>query len=166
MELTMAKRDWWKTPDREPSGRLQRHWQPDRGTEQIQEKRASVMGDHRQPVDLSDPIDRLHRGQIKHLTDTQALAAYIWRQRKREVLGGEGPRMAMLSDQVRKAPPPEDPYGEHRARIDLGKIDWALEQCGQGVTLQCKATVERMETPRRLQDLKRGLTAIAKALEL
>ncbi len=166
MGLMMAKKDWWKTPDREPNGRAQRQWQPDRGTEELQARRSSVMGDHRQPVDLHDPIDRLHRGQIKHLTDEQALAAYIWRQRKREVLGGEGPRLAVLSDQVRREPPAEDPYGEHRARVDLGKIDHALEQCGQGVKLQCEATVERNETPRRLQDLKRGLSAIVKALGL
>ena len=161
----MAK-DWWKSREREPSGRPKRHWMPDRGTEELQARRQAIMGDHRQPVDIHDPIDRLHRGQIKHLTDDQALAAHIWRQAKRDSTGGQGPRLAVLSDQVRGPIAEDNPTREQAARMTLHTIEWTLSQQPLGVSEQTKATVERNETPRRLGDLKKGLQALAEALKL
>lgn len=154
---------------REPNGRVKRVWQPDRGTEELQARRAAVTGDARRPVDLTDPIDRLHRGSIKHITDEQALAATIWRASMAVVLAGEGPKLAMLTD-GRVAPLMAARLDEEeriaRARDRLETIETALRAQPLAVQLQVKDTVLHRQTARRLGDLKTGLDAIAKALRL
>ena len=159
-------KSWWSVPKREPSGRRKRQpWMPDRGTDQIQAKRKAVTGNAKTPIDLDDPIDVLHRGKDQQLTDTQALAAQVWRKAREDALGGEGPRLALRRDEL-GSEGEANPEREQRARQTLRVIKTALMQHHSGIHFTCCAVVERREQPLRLEYLRDGLDAIARALKL
>lgn len=167
MEAALADRkSWWSVPKREPNGRKRRIWTPDRGTEQIQAKREQVTGNHKKPIDLSDPIDVLHRGKDQKLDDTQALAAEVWRSAKRDLLSGEGPRLAMQKDGPRGEEAEGNPEREQRARQTLQIIKTTLMKAHSGIHHTCVAVVERKEAPLRVEYLQEGLSAVARALRL
>lgn len=158
-------KNWWSVPKREPNGRRKRHWTPDRGTQELQDKRKQITGSDRAPIDLDDPIDVLHRGKDAKLTDTQALAAKIWRKAREDVLGGEGPRLALRRDEL-GSEGVEDPTREIRAREDLNRIYDTMRRQHSGIHFTCCATVERKEPPLRIEYLQQGLDAVARALKL
>lgn len=146
---------------REPNGRRQRSHGPDRGTDEAQAKRAALTGDAKRPIDMTDPIDWLHRGMAKQLTDSQASAAHFWRGRSAAVMMGTGPRLAMLRDPV--APGEDMPERKVRQAKDaLEKIDLVLRGCGQRVWRECRAVVLDRQPHHNLADLVTGLAAIAK----
>lgn len=149
---------------REANGRAQRDHGPDRGTDELQARREKVTGDARRPIDIEDPIDVLHRGQVKHLSDLQAEAASIWRRSSRVVASG-GPVLAQF----------REPSGEgreitelefRRAIHSLGKIDTALMGVGMAVLQEARSVVIHKQAPKRLDDLRAGLDAIVSALSL
>jgi hypothetical protein len=167
MEATLKpRRNWWGVPRREPNGRKKRIWTPDRGTDQIQAKRKAVTGNARSPIDLDDPIDVLHRGKDPMLTDTQALAAQVWRSAKRDLLAGEGPRLAIQKDGVRGEEPEPNPEREQRARQTLQIIKTTLLRHHSGVHHVCVEVVEHKRPTLRIEYLQQGLSEIAKALRL
>lgn len=147
---------------REPNGREQRDHGPDRGTEELQARRKAVTGDTRKPIDVNDPIDVLHKGTVKHITDVQALAAGEWR-RARAVLHSGGPTLAQA----------REPEGEPREMSEdrfqkamkiVGAVDRALYAKGMAVFEETRSVVIDRERPRRLDDLKAGLNAVARVV--
>lgn len=147
--------------EREPSGRVKRETGPDRGTERVQEIREQVAGDRRKPIDLSDPIDVLYRGHIKHLTDWQAQAAHTWRSH-RDVVQVGGPVMAQQREPGEGG---EISELRHRRALDgLNAIDRALAAEPAAVRLEVRGVVIDRRPCQRLGDLRLGLDAAARAL--
>ncbi|MDF1769855.1 hypothetical protein [Maricaulis sp.] len=152
-----------KLAKREPNGRIQREHGPDRGTDQGQARREAITGDRRRPVDLADPIDILHRGQIKHLTDEQAAAAHVWRAKRHVSMCGLGPALAERREDL----PPGDPMPDRKvveATEVVERINQVLARAGGAVAQQCRMVVIDQAPATRLDDLRTGLNAIASEL--
>lgn len=147
--------------EREPSGRVKREAGPDRGTERVQEMREDIAGDRRRPIDLSDPVDVLYRGRIRHLTDRQAAAANAWRANRSLVQAG-GPVLAQMREPGGGS---EISELKHREALDaLNAIDQGLNACSASVRQETRAVVIDRAKCQRLGDLRRGLDAVAKAV--
>lgn len=144
---------------REPNGREQRDHGPDRGTDELQARRKAITGDTRKPIDVEDPIDVLHRGTVRHLTDVQAVAASEWR-RARAVLHAGGPTLAQAREPAGEAREISEERFQRAMKV-VGDVDRALYDRGIAVFEETRRVVIDREKPRRLGDLKSGLNAVA-----